>query len=175
MRSSMLDWQVYAPSSGDYAMSGPMFIIIALFVVVLQLRERRIRLWSLIFMPAFMLLVTVSTITMELNSGLQNLAIIAFGFIIGLGAGALIGSRMEVKMDEKGNMILKGSVVAVILWVAILGLKFFGKSMIGDLGIMSFDVLTSALLAMTLGTMIARRVYVLQKYLAVKKQASATA
>lgn len=82
---------------------------------------------------------------------------------------------MKVKIDEKGSMVLQGSVVAVTLWVPVLGLKLFGKALIGDLDLVSFDVLTSAMLAITLGAIIGRRIFILWKYFELKKQCSATA
>ena len=58
---------------------------------------------------------------------------------------------MEVKIDEQGRMILKGSTVAVLIWAVIIVLKIYGKSLIAGFGLIDIGVLTSIFLAMTLG------------------------
>jgi membrane protein CcdC involved in cytochrome C biogenesis len=121
-------------------------------------------------MPLFMLMVTSAVVYTELSSGPLNLLPIAAGFAIGIGFGIVIGSRMEVKVDERGRMLLKGSTVAVLIWVAIIALKIYGKSLLGSFGLIDLGILTSIFLAMTLGTMIARRAYVYWQY-RLKKQA----
>lgn len=121
-------------------------------------------------MPVFMLMVTAAVVYSELSSGPLNLLLIAVGFAIGIALGVVIGSRMEVKVDEKGRMVLKGSTVAVLIWAAVILLKIYGKSLLGDFGLIDIGVLTSIFLAMTLGTMISRRAYVYWQY-RLKKQA----
>jgi hypothetical protein len=184
-----LDWDItvdalYAFNSSDFtftgdssnfAMSSAMFVLFGLLIIVLQLRQRRVRLWSLVLVPLLMLFVTATVVSIELNAGIVNLLAFALGFPLGIGAGLLIGLYMKVKIDKKGSMVLQGSVVAVTLWVLVLGLKLFGKALIGDLGLVSFDVLTSAMLAITLGAIIGRRIFILWKYFELKKQGSVTA
>jgi hypothetical protein len=157
------------------AASGTLFVLFGLLIIVLQLRQRRVRLWGLVLVPLAMLFVTATVVSIELNAGIVNLLAFALGFALGIGAGLLIGSHMKLKIDEKGFMTLQGSVVAVTLWVLVLGLKLFGKALIGDLGLVGFDVLTSAMLAITLGAIIGRRIFILWKYFELKKQGSVTA
>ncbi len=158
--------------NGDVAMGPEMFLLIAAIVILLQLRTRRVRLWTIWLPPAFLTLITVPIIAAE-YSGLSTLLLSAAGFVIGCAVGVIIGSRMEVSTDEQGRIVLKGSLVAVTIWILVLGLKFFGKGIIGDTGLISLDDLTAALLALTLGSIIARRAYVLLKYLRLKKSTEA--
>jgi membrane protein CcdC involved in cytochrome C biogenesis len=58
----------------------------------------------------------------------------------------------------------------MLIWVAIIALKIYGKSLLGSFGLIDLGILTSIFLAMTLGTMIARRAYVYWQY-RLKKQA----
>ncbi len=148
------------------------FIVVILLLLLLQLRERRVRLWSLMIMPVFMLLITGTVVYTELFSGIVNLLLIAAGLAVGLVLGMIIASRMEVKIDEQGRMILRGSIVAVLIWAAILVLKIYGKSLIAGFGLIDVGVLTSIFLAMTLGAMISRRAYVYWQYLKKKVLAS---
>lgn len=168
----------YSAIGGDYSDIGPMgagvFFVIAILIILLQLRERRVRIWTIWIVPALLLLVTAAVTVPELGRGPVNLLIIAVGFAIGCAVGLFIGSRMEVRLDDKGRIVLKGSVIAVLVWIAVLGLKLFGKGAIGSLGIIDFDVLASAVLAMTLSTMVFRRVYVLWKYLQIRKTQAQT-
>lgn len=165
--------EIYELNGSDF-MSNNYFLIIIALVLLLQLRERHVRWWSLMIMPLFMLLVTASVVYTELSSGPLNLLLIAVGFAIGIAVGIVIGSRMDVKVDERGRMVLKGSTVAVLIWAAVIVLKIYGKSLLGDFGLIDIGVLTSIFLAMTLGTMISRRAYVYWQY-RLKKQASVQA
>jgi membrane protein CcdC involved in cytochrome C biogenesis len=77
---------------------------------------------------------------------------------------------MKVTADDQGRILLKGSLVAVTVWILVLGLRLYGKSVIGDWGIISLNDLSAAALAIALGSIIARRAYVTIKYLELKKQ-----
>jgi hypothetical protein len=146
------------------------FFVIVLFVLLLQLRTRRVRLFGLVVMPLLMLALTVPLVSMELFSGPIGIALLALGFIVGVGFGIVIGSMMEVKVDEKdGSMVLKGSVLAVLLWAAVIGLKIFGKDLLGSYGLIDMGLLTSAVLMLTVGSMISRRGFVYWRYLQMKK------
>jgi hypothetical protein len=149
----MMDWQVYGPGgNGDVAMGPEMFMVIAVIIILMQLRTRRVRLWSICIMPVILILVTAPIIAME-YSGLSTLLFSAAGLAIGCVLGAVIGSHMKMMTDENGRILLKGSMIAILIWIAVLGVKVFGKGLIGDMGIISLDDLTAALLAMTLGAL----------------------
>jgi membrane protein CcdC involved in cytochrome C biogenesis len=172
-----MDWQIYGMEgfggnatvgSGNAAMGTEVFFLIAIIIVLLQLRTRKVRPVTIWIPPVFIALVTLPVIASE-YSGIGTLLLSVAGFVIGCAAGVVIGSRMEVRTDESGRIVLKGSVIAVLIWVLVLGLKIFGKGFIGDTGLISLADLTAAMLAMTLGTIIARRAYIIIKYLSLKK------
>ena len=73
---------------------------------------------------------------------------------------------------RKGRMVLKGSTVAVLIWAVIIVLKIYGKSWLAGIGLVDVGVLTSIFLAMTLGAMVSRRVYLYWQYLKKKNIAS---
>jgi hypothetical protein len=167
---AIMDWQIHGiGGSGDVAMGPEMFVLIAVIVILMQLRTRRIRLEVIWILPALLAILTAATIAFEYN-GLSTLLLSAVGLVAGCVIGVIIGSRMEVTIDEQGRMVLKGSLVAVTMWVLVLGLKFFGKGILGDTGWISIDDLTAALLALTMGSILARRTYVALKFLRLKKQ-----
>ena len=115
--------------------SNQSFILIIIILVLLQLRERRIRPWSLMILPAFMFIITLILVHGVLFSDLLNFLLIALGFIIGLSIGFAVGSFMAVKVDEKdGRMILKGSFIAVGLWILVIIVKVYGEGILGNSG-----------------------------------------
>ncbi|MGZ7043228.1 MAG: DUF1453 domain-containing protein [Methanobacterium sp.] len=145
------------------------FLLVILLVVILQLRQRRVRSWTLMIMPALLSLITIPLVISELYSAF-NIIILVISFIAGIAIGILIGKFMEVKIDENGSMILKGSFIAVLLWIAIILLKLYGKDVLVGTRLIELNLLTSAFLVMTLGGMISRRVFIYWKYLQFRKE-----
>lgn len=172
-----MDWAINVTTFSSESFKGSqmpaeLFFLIAIILVLLQLRTRKVRLW-VIWIPLVILLpITAVTIAADYG-GPGTLLLAAAGFAIGCAVGVVIGSRMEVKADDRGRILLKGSLVAVTIWILVLGLKIFGKGIAGDMGIVSLNDLSAAVLAMTLGMIMARRAYVTLKYLQLKKQTAA--
>ncbi len=144
--------------------SSQSFLIIIIIIILLQLRERRVNKFSLMILPLIMLLVTLSLVQSVIFTSLQNFIIIILSFVIGLLFGIAVGSFMMVKVDEDGAMILKGSKIAVGLWIAVILLKIYGQGVLNNTGYFNIVVLSSAILMLTLGTMISRRIIVYMKY-----------
>ncbi len=100
-----------------------LFFLIAVILVLLQLRTRRVRLWTIWIPPAIILLpITAMTIAADYN-GLNTILFSLLGFAVGCPIGVVIGSRMKVTADDQGRILLKGSLVAVTIWILVLGLK----------------------------------------------------
>ena len=148
----------------DLGATDQSYLIFIALILLLQLRERRVTWWSLMIMPVFMLLITGGLVFTELSTGIVNLLLIAAGLAIGIGLGVIIATRIEVKVDERGRMVLKGSTVAVLIWAAIILLKIYGKSTLAGFGLVDVGVLTTIFLAMTLGAMVSRRAYLYWQY-----------
>lgn len=149
-------------------MASPSFLIIILLIVLLQLRERKMNLRKLIVMPVILALFTLPAVYVEMYS-IFNVAVIFVGLLIGILMGYLIAKFMEVKIHEDGSMILKGSLLAVLMWAAIIAIKIYGRDVIGGMRLIDLNLLTSAFLIMTVGAMISRRVFVYWKYMNFKK------
>ncbi len=144
--------------------SSQSFLIIIIIIILLQLRERRVNKFSLMILPLFMLLITLSLVQSVIFTSLQNFIVIILGFVIGLLIGIAVGSFMLVKVDEDGSMILKGSKIAVGLWIAVILLKIYGQGVLNNTGYFNIGELSSAILMLTLGAMISRRILVYMKY-----------
>lgn len=159
----------YSTTGGDTFAGSSIFLVFILLILLLQLRERKVRLWSLILVPVMMLGVTIGVISLELAAGPIIWLVILAGLAIGAVVGLLIASRMHLKIDADGSMIMRGSVLAVGLWALILLLKVYGKDLLAGTGLVDMNLLTSGLLAMTLGTMIFRRGYLYYRFMQMKK------
>lgn len=167
-----MDWTVNATTFSSESfkggqMSPEFFFLIAAILILLNLRTRRVRLWALWIMPLLLLSATSAVIAVD-YSGLGTSLISVAGFAVGCVIGVVIGSRMELKTDERGRIVLRGTLVAVTIWLLVLGLKYFGQGLVGDTGIVSLNDLSAAGLALSLGMMIARRAYLTIKYLRMK-------
>lgn len=150
------------------SINNPGFLIFILLILLLQLRQRKVRIWSLLIMPLLIAFITIPLVLNELTSPF-NVAIILIAILIGVLVGIFIGKFYEVKIDEKGKMVLKGSFIAVFAWIAIILLKVYGENVISGTGWIEISLLTSAALIMTLGAMISRRIIIYKKYLDFKK------
>jgi membrane protein CcdC involved in cytochrome C biogenesis len=154
----------------DTSNMNQMVFFIILIIIILQLRERKVKSWGLIIVPVFMSLITILVVYNVLFSSILNFFLITAGFILGLVIGIVIGSFMRVKIDEKdGSLVLKGSIVAVILWIAIIALKIYGQDFLAGTRLIDLTVLTSIFLMMALGAIISRRIFIYRKYLEYKK------
>ncbi|MEL7671458.1 CcdC protein domain-containing protein [Methanobacterium sp.] len=152
-------------------MASPSFLIIIFLIILLQLRERKMNLRKLIVMPVILAIFTLPAVYVEMYS-VFNVVVIFIGLLIGILMGYLISKFMEVKVHEDGSMILKGSLLAVLMWAAIIVIKIYGRNAIGGMKLMDLSLLTSMFLIMTVGAMISRRVFIYRRYINFKKNAA---
>jgi len=87
------------------------FILVIIIIVLLQLRERRVKLWRLMILPTFMFFITLLLVQSVIFTSLLNFSLITAAFIMGVLIGIAVGSFISVKVDKDGNMILKGSLM----------------------------------------------------------------
>ena len=140
------------------------FIIVIIFLVLLQLRERKVKPLGLMIMPVFMFLISIFLVEEVLFTSPLNFIMIVGGFILGTFIGYLVASFMKVKLDENGNVMMKGSVVAVLIWITVIVAKFYGEQTLGSAQYINFNVLTSIFIMMTMGAMISRRIMIYKRY-----------
>lgn len=158
---------VIMPDSNIF--SNNQFLIIIILIILLQLRERKIRPIGLFILPLLLILLTISFVSTEI-SGIFDAIILIGGYLLGTVLGLVIGKFMDVKVDETSNkIILKGSYIAVGLWIAIILLKVYGENFLNQTGIIKVDLVLALFLMITLGTMVSRRIFIYWKYLKHKK------
>ena len=90
----------------------------------------------------------------------MNFIFIIASFITGVIIGITLGTFFDVKVEKDGTMFLKGSFAAVLLWILVIALKFYGDNLLTNSGYIDLNVLSSMLLMLTLGAMIARRLFI---------------
>ena len=162
--------QSFGPQGGDTIIGSSMFLVIIALILVLQLRERKVRPLSMILVPALLLLVTAPLLMPELTAGPVTWLVMAIGFASGAAAGLIIASRMQLKIDADGTLRMRGSVLALGIWAVILLVKIYGKDLMAGTDMIDMSLLTSAFLAMTLGMLICRRGYVFYRFMQLQKQ-----
>ncbi len=147
----------------DFNNMNQTFLVIMAIILILQLRERKVKVRKLFVMPVFMVLATGAVIYTSASSSITAFALVAAGLAVGIGMGAAIGSLMKVNIHEDG------SILAVAVWIALIGVKILGKDTLGGTGYINLSVLSSIFLAMALGAMVTRRAYVYREYMRQKK------
>ena len=160
---------VYPDSNMSSSLS---FVVIIVLVALLQLRQRKVRPWKLFIAPIFLFILTAIVVQNTLFLSYLSFAIISVGFVLGVVIGIALGSFMKVKVDEEsGTIFVKGSVIAVILWVTVILLKIYGEQFVNTGGYIALNVLTAMILMLTLGTMLSRNIFIYLKYRNVDKSA----
>jgi hypothetical protein len=145
-------------------------IVVLLIVVCLllrQLQERRVKISRLWILPVLVLYLTLRSIIPDLFLTPWSPMIILLACLVGVLIGILRGNLVRVRFDgHPGEMMVKGSPVGVAVWVVLIIMKYFVHSFFGSgaNGYHSTNLVTAALLAMTAGTIIARRVVLYLKY-----------
>lgn len=136
------------------------FYLIIIFVAVGNLREKEKKapkLQSVIIFPFLMLIITFPLISNELNS-IVNIILLSLGFIVGLFIGIIRGKFSDIRVNDNGRMIIKGNILGVAIWLVIIVLKIVSETILT--GYVGLNLLISVFLLITIGTIIARKIYI---------------
>jgi|SRR5664280_1053912 hypothetical protein len=151
--------------SPDVFLNSDAFLFLILIILLLQLRERKVSMARLLIMPIIMTMLSIPFFYITVSSGWFGFSLVILGLLVGLMLGVFLGSLMEVKLrEEDGKIVMKGSILVVLLWGIIIIIKILSKNYLNENHILGLDILTSIFLAITLGTMISRRVIIYQRY-----------
>jgi membrane protein CcdC involved in cytochrome C biogenesis len=116
-----------------------------------------------------MLLVTILFVNYELQGPLFNTIILFGGGILGVILGMVIASLTKLKLDKKGNLLMRGSFIAMGLWFLIIVAKLYGQDTLNQMGLSS-DLILSLFLMISVSTMISERVFIYYRYLRNRKE-----
>lgn len=135
---------------------------------MLQLRERKIKPWSLFILPLILGLITIQVISSEISSAFDFI-IIMLGFLVGTILGLIIGRFMDVKTSASDDkIILKGSRATVDM-DCYYPFKDKRENILNNARIIKVDLILALFLMITLGTVVSRRMIIYWKYLKHKK------
>ena len=142
-------------------------VVIVGLLAARQFRERQVRIASMWLLPAFMFLISYTSIQNDLFDNDLSAPIIGLGFVVGLILGGMRGALTRVRIDrEHGCLYVKGTPISVVLWVALLGVKALGDVALvatntshQNTGVIAASVITASLVALSLAATIATRIY----------------
>ena len=141
------------------------------YLAVRQFQVKQMRVSRLWIFPALALLFTYTGIEGDLFDTQYSLVIIGAAFLIGLALGAVRGAATKLTVDAKTQTVtVKGTLLSVLLWVITLAVKGIADFAVAATGAASSAIgltaalVTAALLALSLGAVIATRVYYYWRY-----------
>ncbi|MGE7867587.1 DUF1453 domain-containing protein [Bacillus paramycoides] len=144
-----------------------MDIIVVIFIIVLmQGKERKIKINRIWLVPALLCYVTIQSIVhmkqVTLLQGLLFVAMLGIGLVLGIIRGKALTFRLD---SETGHVLRKGNLLSTVILLVILGAKIVIKqSMFSGSTPYTLMIVTNAFLCITLGTVISRRYYIWKKY-----------
>lgn len=145
-------------------------ILIVIFIFLLfQLRQRRFHFLRSLIVPGLMLLVTILFVNMELQGPLFNTIVLFGGGLIGVLLGMIIAFLTKLKLDKNGNLLMRGSFIAMGLWFLIIVAKLYGQETLNQMGLSS-SLILSLFLMLSVSTMISERVFIYYRYLRNRKK-----
>lgn len=146
-------------------------IVVVGYIAILQFRAKQLRVSRLWVMPALTLLFTYTGIQGDLFDTAFSPEIIGAAFVIGLAIGAIRGAATKLTVDVATQTVtVKGTYLSVALWLALLGVKGAADLVLAASGKsetfagVAATLVTAALLAFSLGAVIATRVYFYWRY-----------
>jgi hypothetical protein len=146
-------------------------IIIVGFMAAQQFREQRMKVSRLWILPALALLFTYTGIQNDFFDTGASPAIIGGAFVVGLIIGGIRGATTKLKVDTTSQTVtVQGTLVSVTLWLGLLSLKGVADFILSATGAanstpgLTATLITAALLAFSLGAVIATQVYFYWRY-----------
>ncbi|MDA2529649.1 DUF1453 domain-containing protein [Bacillus cereus] len=141
-------------------------LLVILIIVLMQSKERKVKINRIWLIPALLCFVTVQSIIhmgqITLLQGLLFVVMLGIGLCLGIIRGRALTFRFD---SETGHVLRKGNWVSTIILLVILGAKIMIKqSMFSGSTHQTLMVVTNAFLCITLGTVISRRYYIWKKY-----------
>ncbi|MCM3270509.1 hypothetical protein [Paenibacillus elgii] len=132
------------------------FVLVAL----IQLRERRVRGWTLWIVPLLLTVVTIQDVAVLWYDSVLVPIILILGFGAGLFLGVVRGKMTPIRKNpETDQWTMKSSWAAYLMWIAVFGAGIVTKSM--DT---SIHLIRGFLLMASLGAVVMRRIWIFYSY-----------
>lgn len=141
------------------------------YLAIRQFQVKQMRVSRLWVLPALTLLFTYTGIQGDLFDTQYSPAIIGVAFLLGLALGAVRGVATKLTVDTSAQSVtVKGTLLSVLLWIALLAIKGIADFALAATGKaasaigLTTALVTAAALALSLGAVIATRVYYYWRY-----------
>lgn len=136
------------------------FVLVMIIVALIQLRERRVRGWTLWIIPVLLTVATIQDVVVIWYDSVLAPIILILGFGAGLFLGVVRGKMTHIqKNPETGQWTMKSSWAAYLMWIAVFGAGIVTKSMDN-----SIHLIRGFLLMASLGAVVMRRVWIFTIY-----------
>lgn len=152
----------------DLSFNQVVLIVIVIFLLF-QLRQRRFHFWRSLIVPGLMLIVTWLFVNLELQGPLFNTIVLLGGAILGVLLGMIIARLTKLKLDKNGNLLMRGSFIAMGLWFLIIVAKLYGQNYLNQFGLTS-SLILSLFMMISVSTMISERIFIYYRYLRNRKK-----
>ena len=141
-------------------------IAIAVFVVVRQLSERRVRVRSIWLLPAIMVLLSAELVAADGLTTPSDVALLIAIMAAGAGIGWYQGTHTTVRVDRAaGSMFVKASPLGAIIWAVVIVFRMVVRLAAGGNSASPGGAfLTAALLALAIGVIAGQRAYLYRAY-----------
>lgn len=146
-------------------------LIVVGYLAFRQFRAKQTRVSRLWVLPALTLLFSYTSIQHDLFDTVWSPTIIGAAFGVGLVLGGIRGAFTKLTIDTKAEALtVQGTIVSVLLWLALLAVKGLADVALAGTGQettaagLATGLVTAALLAFSLGAIIATRVYFYWRY-----------
>ncbi|MFD0694462.1 hypothetical protein ACFQZT_10195 [Paenibacillus sp. GCM10027628] len=136
------------------------FLLVAIIVALVQLRERRVRGWTIWIIPVLLTVATIQDVMVIWYDYVLTPIILILGLGAGLFLGAVRGKMTHIRKNpETGKWTMQSSWAAYLMWIAVFGAGIATKSMGNDI-----HLIRGFLLMASLGAVVMRRIWIFYIY-----------
>ncbi|GIO31527.1 MULTISPECIES: CcdC protein domain-containing protein [Paenibacillus] len=136
------------------------YIIIIVLVLLLSARKRTVKPVSMWIIPALWAFMVLPAIQWQ-SVGVLEAGMFALCVVVGLALGVIRGKLEKMRVREDGSIVTQGSMVSMLIFVAVLALRLFAEHWGQTHSFVSF---ANALMFIPLGTICARRIVIYRRY-----------
>ena len=152
----------------DLSLNQIILIIIVIYLLF-QLRQRKFHFLRSLIVPGIMLVVTFLFVNLELQGPLFNSIVLIGGGLLGVLLGMIIAARTKLKIARDGSLLMRGSFITMGIWFLLILAKMYGQDTLSQMGL-SYNLILSLFLMLSVSTMISERVFIYYRYLRNRKE-----
>lgn len=137
-------------------------ILVVIFIFIQQLRDRKIKISRIWFLPIIMFVLIISNMNFNEWLSVTNSLIFISGFALGVSIGFLRVKIHKLEVDKaNGEILLKKSPVGGLFFLCLFSTNSFLRSYMRSHHVASVAVITNFFLMFILGVILTRRFYLI--------------